>query len=222
MGAALTIFVVMSFSVLVVRVASVALQQTGMNEATARFQALSVFTGCGFTTSESETIVNYPVRRKIAAVLMIIGNLGLIGVLSTLVVSLVGTDGSAGALLKQVVWLLGGSLALWLLMFNKTVDRYMCARIGDILTKTTSLGKRDLHRLLQINDGNSISEHFLTELHIKQLTSPDFLETLGLKLLAVERLSGEVDVTDIVPSDLDVGDRLLVLGVEDGHEGFGR
>ncbi len=64
MGTSLSVFVLLSVSVAVIRVASVALRLTGLTENTARFQALSAFTGTGFTTTEAEALVNYPVRRR--------------------------------------------------------------------------------------------------------------------------------------------------------------
>lgn len=73
MGAALSLFVLMTISIMLVRIASVALRLTGLDETTAKFQALSAVSGTGFTTKESEAIVNYPVRRKIITLLMIIG-----------------------------------------------------------------------------------------------------------------------------------------------------
>ncbi len=48
MGTALSVFVLLSVSVAVIRVASVALRLTGLTENTTRFQALSAFTGTGF------------------------------------------------------------------------------------------------------------------------------------------------------------------------------
>ena len=51
MGAALSIFVLLSLSVFVMRVASVALRLTGLTDDIARFQALSAFTDTGFTTT---------------------------------------------------------------------------------------------------------------------------------------------------------------------------
>jgi len=44
---------------------STALGATGMQRIKARFQALSSITGTGFTTRESESIVNHPKRRQI-------------------------------------------------------------------------------------------------------------------------------------------------------------
>jgi Trk-type K+ transport system membrane component len=64
MGTALSLLVVMTVLLFVVRVAAVALRLTGLVESVARFQALSAISGAGFTTRESESIVNYPVRRQ--------------------------------------------------------------------------------------------------------------------------------------------------------------
>ena len=59
---------------LILWVGSIALEATGMQRAKARFQALSALTCTGFTTTEAESIVEHPKRRKIAAYLIFIGN----------------------------------------------------------------------------------------------------------------------------------------------------
>ena len=66
-----SILVILSLSLMVTRIASVALVHTGLGREAARFQARSAFTGVGFTTTESETIVGHPVRRRIVALLML-------------------------------------------------------------------------------------------------------------------------------------------------------
>ena len=57
-------------SFLVTRIGSVALSLTGMAQDSARFQAKSAYTGVGFTASESEQVVDHPVRRLICSALM--------------------------------------------------------------------------------------------------------------------------------------------------------
>ncbi len=52
MIAALTLFTVLTLSILVIRSGAVALRLTGLPEQVARFQARSAFTGAGFTTSD--------------------------------------------------------------------------------------------------------------------------------------------------------------------------
>jgi len=92
MLAIFTLLLVVTLSLLVNRVASVALTFTGMSRDSARFQARSAFTGAGFTTLESEDIVNHPVRRRIIMLLMLLGNAGFVTIIATLLGSFVGVQ----------------------------------------------------------------------------------------------------------------------------------
>ena len=60
---ALTLFVILTLSVIIIGAAAVALRITGLADESTRFQTRSAFTGTGFTTSESEVIINQSVRR---------------------------------------------------------------------------------------------------------------------------------------------------------------
>jgi Trk-type K+ transport system membrane component len=74
------------------RVAAVALTHTGLSKESSKFQARSAFTGVGFTTNESEKVVNHPVRRKILLILMILGNAGIISGITSLIVGFSDID----------------------------------------------------------------------------------------------------------------------------------
>lgn len=76
-------------SFVVVRTGAIAFQLTGLEWSLAKFQALSCFSGTGFTTKESELITSNKQRRKIASVLIILGNAGLVIMIATLAGSLV-------------------------------------------------------------------------------------------------------------------------------------
>ena len=84
---------VVVLSYLVVRGAAIALMMTGMEEQRARFQALSAFTGTGFTTREAEIVVNNPIRRRIVTWLMIMGNAGIVTVIVSATSSLITSEG---------------------------------------------------------------------------------------------------------------------------------
>ena len=92
MAAALTLLLVLIVNMALTRIATVALVHTGLGRETARFQARSAFTGVGFTTNEAESIVTHPVRRRIVMWLMLVGNVGIVAVLSSLILSLVNLD----------------------------------------------------------------------------------------------------------------------------------
>lgn len=219
MGAALSIFVLLSLSVFVVRVASVALRLTGLDDSSARFQALSAFSGTGFTTLEAEAIVNYPLRRKIVSVLMIVGNVGLVGVFATLVASLVHTEGEWSAVLLQLAWLVAVLALLWFVILNKTADRMLCRLIGRVLEARTIIGRRPYHRLLQLGSGLSICEHSIpaTLLDEEGRLSAEKLASLELEVLAVRTADGVLERAGVERS-LEDAVGVVLIGGDAGHE----
>jgi hypothetical protein len=62
-------------SLVITRVATVALTLTGLSEEAATLQARSTFTGIGFTTREAEYVVDHPVRRRIVVTFMLLSPL---------------------------------------------------------------------------------------------------------------------------------------------------
>jgi len=80
----LSLLVIITLSILITRLATLALAHTGLSREAARFQARSAFTGVGFTTTESEKVVNHPVRRRILLLLMLLGNAGIVSAITSL------------------------------------------------------------------------------------------------------------------------------------------
>ena len=72
MGLILTFLMFGTIFLIVVNICSILLRLTGMPIKKARFQVVSLLTSTGFTTRESEMIVQHPVRRKIASWLMVV------------------------------------------------------------------------------------------------------------------------------------------------------
>jgi hypothetical protein len=83
MVSVLFLIIVLIVSWIVVRIGAIAFQITGLEWSLAKFQALSCFSGTGFTTKESELIVSDKRRRQIASILMILGNAGLVTLIAT-------------------------------------------------------------------------------------------------------------------------------------------
>ena len=75
--------IVLVASYIIVRIGAVAFQLTGLEWSLAKFQALSCFSGTGFTTKEAELITGDQRRRRIASVLMVLGNAGLVTMIAT-------------------------------------------------------------------------------------------------------------------------------------------
>ncbi len=84
----LLFIVILIISFVVVKIGAIAFELTGLQRPLAQFQALSCFTGTGFTTKEAELITGNPQRRRIASVLMVLGKAGLVTLIATFANSL--------------------------------------------------------------------------------------------------------------------------------------
>jgi Trk-type K+ transport system membrane component len=81
----ISLLVVITLSILVTRVATVALTHNGLSKEVSRFQARSAFSGVGYTTREAEQLVNHPVRHRLLLLLMLMGNAGIVTAASRLI-----------------------------------------------------------------------------------------------------------------------------------------
>lgn len=80
--------VVLVVSFIVVRIGAIAFELTGLEWSLAKFQALSCFSGTGFTTRESELVTTNPQRRRIASALIVLGHAGFVTLIATFANSL--------------------------------------------------------------------------------------------------------------------------------------
>jgi len=103
---------VLALSILITDLATSALILTGLSHESARFQARSAFTGTGFTTKESEKIVNHPVRRRIVAWLMVARSAGLVTIIISLILSF-AVSGTYQERLWRLIYLVAGVALLW-------------------------------------------------------------------------------------------------------------
>ena len=84
----LLFIVAIIISFIVIRIGAIAFQLTGLEWSLAKFQALSCFTGTGFTTKEAELITGNTQRRKIASFLIVLGHAGFVTLIATFANSL--------------------------------------------------------------------------------------------------------------------------------------
>ena len=160
MLALITVFAVVLLSLIVTRIATVALTLTGLSRETARFQARSALSGAGFTTSESEDVVNHPVRRRIILALMLFGSAGLVAGVASLAVSFGGAD--VDQRLRRGLILIGGLFVIWRLAMSAWVDRRLSAVIGRAL-RARGYHVRDYAHLLELSGDYEVSELLVEE-----------------------------------------------------------
>ncbi len=151
-----SLLLIVALSMVVTRVATVILAATGMARHVAQFQARSALTGAGFTTSESERVVDHPVRRKVIATLMLLGNAGLVGAASSAILGFRGSAvGQAG---WRVAELAAGVLVLVFLSRSRWVDRKLTEWTSHLLRRHTDLPTRDVAGLLKLADDYTVQE----------------------------------------------------------------
>lgn len=185
MVAIASVVIIVLISLILTRVATVALIQTGLSKETALFQARSALTGTGFTTSESESIVNHPVRRRLVRALMLIGSAGVITVIATLMLSFVNADE------RETITRLGVLIVILAFVLflarNKRVDALMMPLIGRALNHWTDLDARDYAGLLHLAQGYKVNEltlregDWITERPLRELE----LRDEGVAILAI-------------------------------------
>lgn len=151
-----SLLLIVALSLIVTRVATVALVATGTAHHVARFQARSALTGSGFTTSESEQVVRHPVRRRVIGVLMLLGNVGIVGAASSAILGFQGrASGAAG---WRIAELGVGLIVLVLLSRSRWVDRKLTDWTGRVLHRHTDLQVRDLGGLLELSGDYTVQE----------------------------------------------------------------
>jgi hypothetical protein len=153
----LTLIFVVALSMLVTKAATLALMHTGMSKERAKFQARSAFTGAGFTTNESEVVVKHPVRRKIIMLLILLGNAGVVTVISSLILGFTSQDSAFGA--AGNIYLLALAAALFFLAARSNrLDRYLEKIINYFLDKYTDIRPKNFSRMMTVMEDYEVTE----------------------------------------------------------------
>jgi hypothetical protein len=157
MLAAVSLFLIVSLSVLITKIAAMALMHTGLSTESAKFQARSAYTGAGLSTKETESIMNHPVRRKFIYHLMLIGNAGIVTVMSSLILTFVLPDTMVSKLYGLLIVVVG-MILLFLAIRSKWVDRGLSRLINKMLKRYTKIEVHDFAAVLHLKDDYTIIE----------------------------------------------------------------
>ena len=153
----LTLLFVIALSMVVTKIATIALIHTGMSRDRARFQARSAFSGAGFTTQESEMVVKHPVRRRVITILILLGNAGLVTAISTLILGFAGSGSTLG-LLETILLLFSGLTLLYLAARSNRLDQFLTPLINRLLDRWSDIRTRDFSRLMNVMEDYEIAE----------------------------------------------------------------
>lgn len=223
----MALFIIAIVSWIVVQAGATALMMTGLSRSVAEFQAISCFFGVGFTTSEAEMIVNHPVRRRLAAHLIIIGNIGLTSAVGAFIITFTGdqpdflnaimhTDEPISFLVRLMVVLIG---VLLIAVFFRLgfVKRIIELVITKSIRKMHAIRVMDYETVLRSDAGFAVMQVELDPQneYIGRTLAGAQLGSKGVLVLSIKRANGEHIGTPHPTSPLLPGDILTVYGHED-------
>jgi hypothetical protein len=212
MYAVATFLVVAVITLAFTQVAAGALIATGMPREIATFQARSAFSGAGFTTTEAENVVNHPVRRRIIATTMFVGNLGTPTLVVTVLVGFLAPG--PGSTTERTLVTLAGLLCIGMLILNRPIQ-HLLERFGQRVANSRLLPELEhgYEELVALGDDFVVGAIRLAGEPGATYRSLRGLDAAlpGLQVLGVRQGNRYVGMS---PADLELhaGDELIVHG----------
>ncbi|MBN1198749.1 MAG: TrkA C-terminal domain-containing protein [Bacteroidales bacterium] len=210
----LTVIFIVIISLLVTKIAAALLVHTGLSDRTARFQARSAFTGCGYTTSESEQIATHPGRRKVISTLMLLGNAGIVTVMTSLLLTFIHKDEQGLPWYYGIGILVGGMAILTLLASSNKVDQFLNRLTTKVLKRFPNFSRREYSSLYNLADGYHLFDLFVEQgswLVGKQVSDKEII-VLGFIILGIENPDGTYTGTPATDTVIKQNDLLVVYG----------
>jgi hypothetical protein len=211
MIAIITLLSVIALSILVVRVGTIALTMTGLSEEVASFQALSAFSGVGFTTGEAEHAISTPGRRRVIRWLMRLGSAGLVTAIATVIFSFTGPQEQYPV---RLVVLLVGLVVLTQLSKSAWFHRLLTPAIKRFLASRAVLDLRDYADLLHLGGGYKVAEVDVEEgdwLACERMGQLKLFQE-GVLVLGIVRQEGEYIGAPSPALPIRPGDRVILYG----------
>lgn len=191
---------------------------TGLTEEKARFQVVSLLTNSGFTTNESEIILNSKIRRRIAKATMLFGYAFTVTIVSSVVTMFLSFDTTEiGGVALQIFFV----VVLFILFYIIRNTRAVKSRFDLLIEQIANMvmfGKKsnpivlldDYGDLVVAQIGLNTVPAILQDTMLKDAVLKSKYEILIMMLKNKEGQSMQVDAETIVTK----GDILVVLGTK--------
>lgn len=189
---------------------------TGLPNEKARFQVISLLTGCGYTTRESEIIISSKARRRLAMITMLFGyvfNITIVTALINVFFSL--QEGQLAGMLGGVLIPLAIVIGLLLLLHFPRVRSRMTAWLEKLAGRVLHLDMTNSVLLIDYIGRDSIAQVSLREVP-EELAGVALSET-GLKtqkniLVLLIETPGHPAQPAVADTVFSAGDKLTVFG----------
>jgi len=193
---------------LVVEISVVLMRATGLDYDIARFQVVSLLTGTGFTTRESELILGHPVRRRIGIFLILFGAFSL-----AVVISCISAILAPDVHLVQLTVAATALLVVFVIVRSPSAGRFLSKRLSGTFRQSFQVHELSIREVLLLRENDAFVDVPLGEGSSLIGQTPDRLcgEFADLNVLLIRR--GEVAIRDRrMRTPLEAGDVLYVYG----------
>ena len=219
----ISVILIMGFVMIyliLIHIFSVLFRITGLTKQKAKFQAISLLTCCGFTTTESEIIASDKARRKIAVVAMITGYAFSVIIVSLVLNLLLRLDQSQTSSTLKVILVASGAFIGFIIFFQlpfiKKAFEGMIAKIAmkvmrknnfeNTITILDAYGKEAICEILINNMPDILEDTPLYEAHLR--------DNYKINILMLKRKNKIVEITkDTILQHRDV---IVVFGLYQG------
>ncbi|MET3727391.1 hypothetical protein ABID52_000972 [Fictibacillus halophilus] len=181
---------------------------TGLKKEIARFQVISMFTATGFTTGESELILEHPVRRRLSTFLILFGVFSLAVIISS--ISNILSDEFRSIELGIIILVL---ISLYLILSIPKLKKYMKHSFESHMEKSYNLADLPLRDVMYFEEDDIVVElpiHKDSKIMGKKLKDVIQVDD-DLIVLFIKR--GDVTVRkDSYTTEIQEGDMLVLYG----------
>ncbi|MCQ2535807.1 MAG: TrkA C-terminal domain-containing protein [Lachnospiraceae bacterium] len=210
------ILVILVIYMVLINIFSIVLRISGVPADIANFQGISLFTNCGYTTGESESIATSKIRRKIALICMITGNIFSVIIVS-LIVNIFASFNKQEAQDAYVfaavsIGLFAGVVAISQIPFvKKKYSDFIQRIIDDRIQKNN---KDNFMTIVEHFAGKEVVEiyiHWIPEiLYNKTIHESKIKNTYGINILSIMRDKKNIEISR--NTRVQKNDKLLVYG----------
>jgi hypothetical protein len=181
---------------------------TGLDRKIARFQVISMLTGTGFTTGESELIIDHPVRRRLGAFLILFGAFSL-----AVIISAISNLLADNFYTMEIAYIAGGLLVLLFVLRVPFLQRAMSKKMKSELKENYELADLPISDVLLMDDEDEVREIPINE--DSRFTDKTFDEIVDkeddVMLLFIKR--GEINIRNkAYDTKIEPGDKLVLYG----------
>ncbi|MET1030093.1 TrkA C-terminal domain-containing protein [Domibacillus tundrae] len=193
---------------LVIEVSVIMFNITGLEKPVSRYQVISMLTGTGFTTDESQLIIDHPIRRKISAFLILFGAFSLAVIISAMT-NMLSDD------FRLTELLVINSVLLILLLIGKTpfLKNKLRKKFDYEMHKNLDISELPIKDALYLDENDVVTEVAIekdSELVGKEILNL-FEKEEDITLLFIKR--GEINLRNTMHNEsIQAGDDLFLYG----------